>query len=381
MEKLEREKQERLERERQEKERREKEKQERLEKERIEKERLERERQERLEKERLERLEREKQKQLEKERQEKERQERERQVQLERERKEKERLEREKQKQLEKERNEKLRLQKLTELDTTQTDSDGMRKLKYNKSRDNIRTKKNKVRLLSEKKEEDSSEMTSPKYETAKKNKFIRFTQTPEEAINNEVTMKKQSLFLSGTEELKENELIRKPRREDYRIEIPSQKFTKGKIEDESEEDSKFRDKGLYKGKKIKMNIRIDDDNSSGHVASEHFTSENVNKYENFRNKRNKKYNLDLIGRNGEENEFGIKSQKIDLRHKGSLKSNLSESFLSGIPTKIKIYKCVIWRNIAPGVNEDTIKQILHRSGSQILKKGGFVVKLKKKPL
>ena len=143
----------------------------------------------------------------------------------------------------------------------------------------------------------------------------------------------------------------------------------KGKIEDESEEDFKFGDKGLYKRKKIKMNIRIDDDNSNRQVTSEHFTSEDVNKYESFRNKKYKKYNLDLIGRNEGENEFGNINQKIELRHKGSLRSYLSESLLRGVPTKIKIYKCVIWRNIAPGVNEDTIRNILHRSGSQILKK------------
>ena len=128
------------------------------------------------------------------------------------------------------------------------------------------------------------------------------------------------------------------------------------------------------------MNIRIDDDNSSGQVASEHLTSEDVNKYKSFRKKKNKKYNLDIVGQNEDENEIGI-SQKIEIRHQNSLRSNLSESFLRGMPTKIKVYKCVIWRNIAPGVNEDTIKNILHRSGSQILKKGGFIVKLSKKPL
>jgi len=368
-ERLERERQKQLERERQEKE-----KQKQLERERIERERQEREKQKQLEKERLEkeRLEREKQKQLEKERQE-----REKQKQLEKERLERERIEKEKR--LEKERKEKSRLEKLIELDTTQTDSEGLKRLKQNNSIDNLKYKK-KIRYKTEKKpEQEELDLTSPGYDAAKKKKFSRFLQTPDEAYKEEKISKKK-LFMSQTEEQKEKELIGKPRKEGYTIEIPLQKFTKGKIEDESEKSSKYGEKDeLYKGKqKKKMNIRIEDDNSSGQVTSEHFTSEDY-KYESFRKKKNKKFNLNLIDQDEENKVFG-KKKKYILRHQESLKSNLSESFLRGMPTKIKIYKCVIWRNLDPSVNTDTIKNILHRSGSQSLKKG-FVVKLPTKAI
>jgi hypothetical protein len=47
-----------------------------------------------------------------------------------------------------------------------------------------------------------------------------------------------------------------------------------------------------------------------------------------------------------------------------------------GKSTKIKIYKCVLWKNIYPYVTEDTIKGFIRRSGSQLFEKGGFVIKL-----
>ena len=43
--------------------------------------------------------------------------------------------------------------------------------------------------------------------------------------------------------------------------------------------------------------------------------------------------------------------------------------------TKIKIYKCVIWKNLDSSIDEDTIQNILHRIGSHLLKNGGFIVK------
>ena len=317
----------------------EKERQERLEKERKEKEKLERERQERLEKERKEKekLERERQEKLEKERQEKERLER-------------ERREREKQERLEKERKEKLK-----EIDTAQTES-----------------KKNKKRFIANQKgeeEEEDSSIINPlpaEYGPNKKKKFIKYLQTQDDTTNNETKFPKKNLFLSQSQDFKSKEILRESRKEDYKILLP-ERLTKGKLEEESELSS-------YKDKK-KMNIKIDDDNgSNGQIASEYHSSED-NRYETYKKKKNKKYYLEKE----EENiNVGEKKKKHLFRHEGSLKSNLSESYLfgKGMPVKIKIYKCVIWKNVNPNVNTDTIKRILNRSGSQILKKGGFVVKL-----
>ena len=79
-----------------------------------------------------------------------------------------------------------------------------------------------------------------------------------------------------------------------------------------------------------------------------------------------------------EEGDYNTKKRDLTYKYNDTLISNLSESFSKGRPTKIKIFKCVVWRNVSPGVNEDTIKNILRKSGSQIFEKGGFVVKLPK---
>ena len=225
--------------------------------------------------------------------------------------------------------------------------------------------------------------MTSPKYETIQQKKFYKFTQNREEASNNnEEIIKRQNLFMTKAEVLKENELM-KPKKEGFKIDMISQEiqdFTKGKLVDDSEDDSKLGDKNLNKRKvhKKDMNIEIDDDDSTAQIITDYFNTEDVNKYEGFIKKKKQKYNMDLIDQNKEENEFGIKKKKLIFRNEENLKTTLSESFINGMPTKVKVYKCVIWRNIRPGVNEDTIKHILQRSGSQ----RGLAVNLdKKKPI
>ena len=61
--------------------------------------------------------------------------------------------------------------------------------------------------------------------------------------------------------------------------------------------------------------------------------------------------------------------------------SKLAETFQreGGVPTKIQIYKCVVWKNTDPSLDEETIKKMIHRSGSQIFNRGGFIVKLPQK--
>ena len=218
--------------------------------------------------------------------------------------------------------------------------------------------------------------MSSFRYETTYQ-KFLPFIKRPEKKSNNKKKITKQKIFMSQGEELKEKQLMSKQNKEEIRIEIPTDQLTKQINVDESEKDSKIEDKSLNKGKiqEKATNIEIEDDSSTTQIFDDYFTTENINRYEGFIKKKMKKYNLDLMDGN-EENEFGIKKKKLDFRNEEILRSNLSETFRKEMPTKIKLYKCVIWRNIAPGVNEDTIKHILHRSGSQ----GGFVKKLAKNP-
>ncbi len=65
---------------------------------------------------------------------------------------------------------------------------------------------------------------------------------------------------------------------------------------------------------------------------------------------------------------------------KGEDTINISKTFKRSSlkPTKIKVFKCVVWKNTDPTIDEDTLKTILHRSGSQIFERGGFVLKLPK---
>ena len=78
-----------------------------------------------------------------------------------------------------------------------------------------------------------------------------------------------------------------------------------------------------------------------------------------------------------EEDSSVFRKKNLTFKHNDTLISNLSESFLrGGRPTKIKIYKCVVYKNLDPDFNEETIKNFMRRSGSQIFKNGGFIVKL-----
>ena len=92
-------------------------------------------------------------------------------------------------------------------------------------------------------------------------------------------------------------------------------------------------------------------------------------------------YNIKIYNNNydreDEEDNYESNSRNLRIMHQNSLKSNLSESFLKGErPTKIKIFKCVVWKNLDPNLDEDTIKILLRRSGSHLLKNGGFIMKL-----
>ena len=281
-----------------ERERKEKEKKERLERERKERERIEKERQEKLEQERLEKERKEKEKKEKRERKEKEKQEKLEQERLEKERKEKERQEK----------------AKLKEIEFLQTEPSIFKHAKQNYSLDIDQ---------------------SPKSGFNKK-KFSRFgAQSPDDVSSNREEKPIKKIYVNRGYD----HFLGEPKKEEYRIEIPK----KNKLFE-----------------KKKMNIQIDDDNSSQQISEE-------GAYTKY-NKKTKK--LKEKGEDYNKRFLTIKDSEI-------LKSNLSESFLKG--TKIKIFKCVVWKNLDPKINEDTIRLFLRRSGSQLLKNGGFIMKLPQK--
>ena len=71
--------------------------------------------------------------------------------------------------------------------------------------------------------------------------------------------------------------------------------------------------------------------------------------------------------------------EKKIIKHQASISSDkpiyISKRYL---PTKIKIYKCLIYKNFDPNVNEETIKTAIKRNGSHMFDKGGFFFKLNK---
>ena len=78
------------------------------------------------------------------------------------------------------------------------------------------------------------------------------------------------------------------------------------------------------------------------------------------------------------DTDYVVKKKNKTVRHQTAINAEkplyTSKRYL---PTKLKIFKCVIYKNLDPNVDETTIKTMLHRNGSQIMENGGFVIKLK----
>ena len=53
-----------------------------------------------------------------------------------------------------------------------------------------------------------------------------------------------------------------------------------------------------------------------------------------------------------------------------------NSSFLNGLSSKIKIFKCVIWKNSDPNINEDILKTILHYRNRSHGENKSFIMKL-----
>ena len=110
---------------------------------------------------------------------------------------------------------------------------------------------------------------------------------------------------------------------------------------------------------------------------SDLFAEEEVDKYR-AKIYQKKKLNLTRYEDEYDYDYDDYRYKDITFKDQESILSKLSESLRKdiGTPTRIKIYKCVVWKNPDPTLDEDTIKKMLHRSGSQLFNRGGFIVKL-----
>ena len=296
-----------------------------------------------------ERLERQEKKRLERERKEKEKLER-----LEQERIERERLEL-----LEKEKREKIRLATASEFDTP-------------KDAENRRN--NKQRFINIEKDEKQIFATTPKYEA--RHKFRRFVQNPEEEEIKKEDIKEteinilqkpiKNLYITKNHEIMQrNHSEEEINKEEIKTETRHSKILS---DSNRAEDDSINRKMIYQ-KKIFSRI----DNEDKKEPNLYEENKYVRKFkdivvDNYQYTENEK---------DEEDSSVFRKKNLTVKHNDTLVSNLSESYLRGsMPTKIKIYRCVIYKNLDPNVNEDTIKNLMRRSGSQIFTNGGFIVKL-----
>ena len=172
--------------------------------------------------------------------------------------------------------------------------------------------------------------------------------------------------------ERKEKErLERKERREKERIEKERlEQEERDKKSDITEESTKGRF-GYKKNRFNEINEKLGGsvDNKDALKRWEEEVKSNAKK-----NKRVHHQSLELHVEEDDENMKEIENQvRNSLMSLGEGKKNKGRS------TKIKIYKCVLWKNIYPYVTEETIKGFIRRSGSQLFEKGGFVIKLPSK--
>jgi hypothetical protein len=242
-----------------------------------------------------------------------------------------------------------------------------MKKLKQNKSIDELKFKKKKVS------KEDLEEEMLSSLSTGKKKFYSKFlAKSPDAAKDKPI----KNLFKKKRQEAIEKGTLGEPKKEEYRIEMPFKKSKKEKIEmEEQEEISSYTDreeKLKERMAKQKVNIKTDYYNKNEEEESETYDSK-------YKSKRNKKKFINYSeddNEEGEEDYYLSKMRNLKIRNKSTLQNNLSESYIKGLPTKIKIYKCVVWKNNDPTIDEETIKHILRRNNSLLLKHGGFIVKL-----
>ena len=245
-------------------------------------------------------------------------------------------------------------MQKLGFYDTADNDSVRLKILKANNSIDNIYKKSNRYGRGGEEEEEESS---TPKSGLRKKNKG-RFN-----LLNTDKYDDKKEDDQSS---------YKKYKKERLRTEVADEEDRKrsGNINEDEDLDNL-----LFNGKKYgkkKISIDLDDDNLKRKYNEDEGLYDN-DKFNSFKKHKGKK-NIEQW----EDDNNLFSKRNLTFKYSDTLMSNLSASLLKGMPTKIKIFKCVVWKNNDPTISEDTIKHILHRSGSQILERGGFVIKLPK---
>ena len=356
------------------------ERQEQLENERKERERIKKEKQERLEKERQQQMERER---LEKETQE---------------RKEREKIQKEKIDQ-EYKKNRVIEIEKPkvgygSRFKTYKTDR-SFNKLNVlsptenntissNKFRKSIEDKKKPYKQLEEEKEEKEETLIKPVinrklFRTAvhtpvpqilreEEDKVEHINEEPKSIISIKKKYKKNKISEDEFKSEKANleELKEDNDKDDSIKNIFIRKKQQIKEEEEQKQTNEEIKPKAYKKSRFRMKLEEEEENEKQSVNNENKKISLFGKQSNKYNKSPSKelitsYDDHNIKKNLQDNGFDFKNGTITVRGKS---------------TRIKIYKCVIWKNTDPNIDENTIRNMIRRSGSQILNNGGFVINL-----
>ena len=105
---------------------------------------------------------------------------------------------------------------------------------------------------------------------------------------------------------------------------------------------------------------------------------------ENIYNKKNLfKKKLKIKTELDEENEFDeIKTEETNIKNVlfTQNEKNIDQLLLlkEGLPLKIKIFKCVIYKNTDPNLNEEMVKDLIHKRNKSQGLNGSFILKLPK---
>ena len=177
----------------------------------------------------------------------------------------------------------------------------------------------------------------------------------------------KLSKIKDDTENKKKNEykIFKKEEIDKISSRYSKKKFVEKSIKDlisPSKEKENGNDIELIINKSKKQNLNLQSDEEIEENINQKFKKSMINNNIKKINKINKNINFS----EDDENE--------NIINKGRNLNNLSYS-RNGLMTNIKIYKCVIWKNSDPNINEDILRTIMHyRNRSQGNK--SFIMKL-----
>ena len=143
----------------------------------------------------------------------------------------------------------------------------------------------------------------------------------------------------------------------------------------EKEDETELNGKGFGKNKFSKKGLRLQteeeeiDENLKESLKYSEMNKKGKMRYENEFEDRTKKYKKQKVNISIDEDEYGDR-----LFSESNINSGIFPR--KGLPTKIKIYKCVVWKNTDPDLTEEAIKSLFHKRNKSQGLNSSFIMKL-----